>query len=253
MKLKNRTVLITGGSSGIGKGLAEVFYRLGNQVVVTGRNEDPLKKMCEAHPGMKYFTLDVSDPNSVRTAAEYVGKEFPQLDCLINNAGIQLRHDFAQEELPALEYLSQEVNINLNGLIWMSTAFLPLLKQNKPATLMNVSSGLGFVPIAKMPVYCATKAAVHSFTLSLRHQLRPEGVEVIELVPPAVETRLDDGKREQNIPFQMTVAAFIDSTLQALQTDEEEIAIGSAEQLRSHLHNDPKAAFTQMNPERVLV
>ncbi|MEZ0368375.1 MAG: SDR family oxidoreductase [Candidatus Sericytochromatia bacterium] len=253
MKLKDRTVLITGGSSGIGKGLAEVFYRLGSQVVVTGRQAEPLQALCEAHPGMAWFTMDVSDPESVRAAAKKAAAEFPRLDCLINNAGIQHRVDFSQEEMPALEELSQEVNVNLNGLIWMTSAFLPLLRQNSPASIINVSSGLGFVPIAKMPIYCATKAAVHSFTQSLRHQLKPGGIEVIELVPPAVETRLDDGKREQNIPFQLTVAAFIDSTLQALQTDDVEIFIGAADHLRQNLQKDPNAAFSQMNPERVLI
>jgi len=253
MKLKDRTVLITGGSSGIGKGLAEVFYRLGNQVIVTGRQEEPLKKMCDTHPGMVYYLLDVSDPDAVRATAERIAQDHPRLDCLVNNAGVQRRFDFTREVMPELEDLSQEVNINFNGLIWMTTAFMPLLKKNKPASIVNVSSGLGFVPIAKMPIYCATKAAVHSFTQSLRHQLRPEGIEVIEIVPPAVETRLDDGKREQNIPFQLTVAAFIDSTLQALQTDAEEIAIGGAEQLRQGLQEDPQAIFAKMNPEKVAI
>lgn len=253
MKLKNRTVLITGGSSGIGKGLAEVFYRLGNQVIVTGRTEEPLQKMCEAHPGMHYLVADVSDPASVRQLAEQIAEKYPKIDCLVNNAGIQKRIDFAKEELPSLESLNAEIDVNLKGLIWTTTAMLPLLRKNHAATIINVSSGLGFVPIAKMPVYCATKAAVHSFTQSLRYQLKSEGIGVVELIPPAVETKLDDGKREQNIPFQLTVAAFIDSTLQALQTDAEEIAIGAADHLRQSLQEDPGLAFAKMNPERVMI
>lgn len=253
MKVKNRTVLITGGSSGIGKGLAEVFYRLGNQVIVAGRQEAALQKVCETHPGMSYIVFDVADADSVRRAAAELAERHPALDCLINNAGVQNRFDFAQEELPELAALSEEIDINLKGLIWTTTALLPQLRKNTGATIINVSSGLGFVPIAKMPVYCATKAAVHSFTQSLRHQLKSEGIGVIELIPPAVETRLDQGKREQNIPFQLSVAAFIDASLQALQTEAEEIAIGSAENLREKSQQDPAAAFAQMNPERVLI
>ena len=107
MKLKNRTVLITGGSSGIGKGLAEVFYRLGNQVVVTGRSEEPLQKMCEAHPGMRYLVADVADPVSVRGLADAIAEQYPRIDCLINNAGVQRRFDFAIEELPSHESLNE--------------------------------------------------------------------------------------------------------------------------------------------------
>lgn len=247
MELKDRTVLITGGGSGIGKGLAEVFYRFGSQVIVTGRKEESLKKLCDKNPGMKYFVMDVSDPASVREAVARAEAEFPTIDCLVNNAGIQRRYDFTAETLPELEALTKEVDTNLMGLIWMSTAFLPLLKRNSPAAIINISSGLSFIPIAQMPVYCATKAAVHSFTLSLRHQLRDSGVRVLELMPPAVESNLDPDRRMPDGVDELPVASFIDATLQALLSDDEEIAIGSAETLRTGAKQEPEKVFARIN------
>ncbi len=248
MEIKDRTVLITGGGSGIGKGLAEVFYRFGGQVIVTGRKEESLKQMCEKRPGMKYFVMDVTDPDSVRNAAEYIRKEHPQLDCLVNNAGIQKHYDFTSDQLPSLEELSREIDTNLKGLIWMTTAFLPILKQNSPSTIINISSGLSYVPIAQMLVYSATKAAVHSFTMSLRHQLRNSGVRVHELMPPAVETNLDVDRKLPDGSSELSVAGFVDATLAALLADDEEIAIGTAEQLRDGARSNLQQVFARINP-----
>lgn len=248
MEIKDRTVLITGGGSGIGKGLAEVFYRFGGQVIVTGRKEEPLRAMCEKRPGMKYFVMDVANPDSVRKAAEHIRTEHPKLDCLVNNAGIQRHYDFTGETLPSLEDLCREVDTNLKGLIWMTTAFLPILKANAPATLINVSSGLSYVPIAQMPVYSATKAAVHSFTMSLRHQLRNSGVRVHELMPPPVETSLDSDRKLPDGSSELSVAGFVDATLTALLADDDEIAIGTAELLRAGAQSDLQKAFARINP-----
>lgn len=247
MELKDRTVLITGGSSGIGKGLAEMFYRFDSHVIVTGRKEAPLQKLCEKNPGMQYFVMDVASPESVRQAVQKIESEHPRLDCLINNAGIQRSIDFTQESFPDFEALTHEVNTNLLGLIWMTTAFLPLLKRNQPASIINVSSGLSFVPMAQMPVYCATKAGVHSFSQSLRHQLRHSGVNVVELMPPAVESNLDPNRRLAEGVSELPVASFMDSVLTALLHDEQEIAIGAAQLLRQGALSDHSQTFQRIN------
>src|ERR1700730_17364983 len=172
MKMHSNTIFITGGTSGIGKGLAEAFHLLGNQVIISGRREDRLKNICTVNPGMRYFVLDVTDLNSIRNTARKVIEEFPVLNCVFNNSGMQRRHDFAAGTPIEDAAMLAEIQTNLIGLIRVSAEFLPHLKNKQNSTLLNVSSGLAFVPLSVFPVYCATKAAVHPFSLSLRHQLR---------------------------------------------------------------------------------
>ena len=190
MKMQSNTIFITGGGSGIGRALAEAFHKLGSQIIIAGRREEVLKRTCAANPGMNYIVMDVSDAASIRSGAAKVISRFPQLNCVINNAGIQREHDFTHGETVSDEVVEQEIDTNLLGLIRVSAALLPQLQKMENATLVNVSSGLGFVPLARFPVYCATKAAVHSFCLSIRRQLRGTGVKVIEIVPPYVATDL---------------------------------------------------------------
>lgn len=254
MDLHKRTILITGGSSGIGRGLAQAFHRIGNQVIVVARHEAALEALCKEHAGMAHYVADVSDLASVRKLAEQVSRDFPHLNALVNNAGIQRPYDYSQDTSPLLEDLRTEVDTNLNGLIWMTAAFLPLLKRNTPASIINVSSGLGYVPLARTPVYSATKAAVNSFSLSLRHQLRESGIEVINLAPPAVETALDQGERArlaaqgQRPPQVMPLEEFTQAAMAALQQGEEDIAVGLADHLRSASRSNPQEAFAQLNP-----
>ena len=232
MKMQSNTIFITGGTSGIGKGLAEAFHQLGNQVIISGRREDRLRTVCAANPGMRHFVLDVTDLNSVRNIARRVIEEFPSLNCVFNNSGVQRRHDFAAEKPIDDTSLLEEINTNVVGLIRVSAEFLPHLKNQQSATLLNVSSALAFVPIALFPVYCATKAAVHSFSLSLRHQLRESNVKVIELIPPYVATELGgDGKRPAGALQQMPLELFIAETMKELAGDAVEIAIAGAKNL----------------------
>ena len=168
MKMHSNTIFITGGTSGIGKGLAEAFHKLGNQVIISGRREDRLRSVCAANPGMRQFVLDVTDLASVKNTARKVIEEFPALNCVFNNAGMQRRHDFASGKPVNDSAVLAEIQTNLLGLIRVSAEFLPHLKHQQDAILLNVSSGLAFAPLAIFPVYCATKAAVHSFSLSLR-------------------------------------------------------------------------------------
>jgi uncharacterized oxidoreductase len=188
-------MFITGGGSGIGRGLAEAFHKLGNRIIIAGRREETLKKTCEANPGMRYVYMDVTDAAAIRSGSAEVTSRFPQLNCVINEAGIQREHDFTHGETVSDDVVEREIDTNLLGLIRVSAALLPHLQKMGDATLMNVSSGLGFVPLARFPVYSATKAAVHSFCVSIRRQLRGTGVKVIEIVPPYVATDLGQTHR----------------------------------------------------------
>jgi uncharacterized oxidoreductase len=249
MKMHSNTILITGGTSGIGKGLAEAFHHLGNQVLISGRREDRLRSICAANPGMRHFVLDVTDLNAVRHTARNIIEEFPALNCVFNNSGMQRRHDFAAGKPIDDSAMLAEIQTNLIGLIRVSTEFLPHLKNQQNATLLNVSSGLAFVPLAVFPVYCATKAAVHSFSLSLRHQLRDSNVKVIELIPPYVATELGGGvQAPAGALHQMPLEAFIAETMKELAGDAEEIAISGAKNLVAASSPESiKAKFAGMN------
>jgi uncharacterized oxidoreductase len=186
MKLTGRTILITGGSAGIGLAFALKFLELGNEVIVTGRRQAVLNQVKAKYPKLHTIQSDVADPVQVAALAAHVKSDFPKLDLVMNNAGIMLYKNLTA---PAAEFagLMAEVNINVGGVITTTSAFIDILRANK-GTVINVSSGLAFVPLPAAPIYSATKAAIHSYTQSLRFQLEGTGVEVIELMPPAVKT-----------------------------------------------------------------
>ncbi|RMB77574.1 SDR family NAD(P)-dependent oxidoreductase [Rhodococcus sp. SBT000017] len=182
-------VLITGATSGIGAGLATRFHAREAHVVITGRDPERLSAMAAEHPGMTAIVMDVCDPESVRRAMADIAASIPHLTTLINNAGVQRPLDFSAQERPAIAEIADEIATNFTGLVDVSSAALPLLRLAPRARVVHVGFGLGFVPLAGAPVYSATKAAVHSFTVSLRHQLRRTTVQVVELVPPVVDHR----------------------------------------------------------------
>jgi len=188
MKVTDRTILITGGSAGIGLAFARKFLELGNQVIVTGRGLSVLEQLRAQYPKLHTIQSDVADPGQIAFLASRVKAGYPKLDVLINNAGIML-HKNLKVPAPDLDGLMAEVNINLGGVIRMTSAFIDTLIANR-GTIINVSSALAFVPLPSAPIYSATKAAVHAYTQSLRFQLEEIGVEVIELMPPAVKTEL---------------------------------------------------------------
>src|SRR5438046_6244290 len=188
MNLTGRTILITGGSSGIGLAFALRFLELGNEVIVTGRRQEMLDEVKAKHPKLHTIQSDAADSAQIAALAARVKADFPKLDVLMNNAGIML-HKNLKVPVADLEGLTTEMDINLGGVVRMTAAFIDILTTNK-GTLINVSSGLAFVPLPSAPIYCATKAAVHSYTQSLRFQLEETGVEVIDLMPPAVKTDL---------------------------------------------------------------
>jgi len=232
MQIEGNTIFITGGSSGIGAGLAEAFDRRGNQVIVSGRREDRLQQVC-GNSGMAHVVLDVTDPKAIREVARQVIGKFRALNCVFNNAGVQIRGGISADGSLDEQALQAEVETNLLGPIRVAAAFLPHLAKQKNATLVNVSSGLAFVPMARFPVYCATKAAIHSWTMTLRHEWQKRGVKVIELVPPYVATELGGpGKASSAVgPAAMPLDRFVAEAMKELESDTDEIAIAEAKRL----------------------
>ncbi|MFJ8780959.1 SDR family oxidoreductase [Streptomyces sp. NPDC102476] len=202
MKMTGNTILITGGTSGIGLGLALRLHEAGNKVIVAGRRKELLDEITAEHPGIDALVLDVADPDSIARARETVAASYPGLNVLVNNAGIQLLESVLD---PAgLQVAEDHVTVNLLGTIRMTYAFLPLLVGKGDAVLLNVTSALAFVPLPITPTYSATKAALHSFSESLRVQLAgaDAGVQVIEVVPPPVRTTLmGQQDNEQSMPL----------------------------------------------------
>jgi len=213
MNLTGNTILITGGGSGIGRGLAEALHALGNQVVIAGRRQQALDETTAANPGMKSLPLDVENPAAIRAFAARVSGEFPALNVLINNAGIMRAEKLLdqQENLADAEAI---MATNLLGPIRLTAALLPHLRQQPRAAIINVSSGLAFVPLALTPTYCATKAAIHSYTQSLRFQLKSTPIEVLEIAPPYVATHLMSGAED---PRAMPLNQFIAETMEILK------------------------------------
>jgi uncharacterized oxidoreductase len=250
MRTHSNTILITGGGAGIGRGLAEAFHKLGNRVIIGGRREAVLKDACAANPGMSSVILDISNSASIRAAAHSVLSRFPELNCVINNAGLQRVHDFSAASGVDEPGMVAEIETNLLGLLRMCFAFLPHLKSRPEATLINISSGLAFVPLARVPVYCATKAAVHSFCVSLRHQLKHTTVKVVELIPPWVDTNLDKGRRRTAGPVPMPLPQFISEAMEGLAGDADEVPIGDAKFLRASAGTGEAftKALSRMNP-----
>lgn len=230
MKTTGNTILITGGGSGIGRGLAEAFHALGNQVVIAGRRGRALDETTAANPGMKSLTLNIEDPAAIRSFAARIAEDYPSLNVLINNAGIMRieRLQAQQEDLADAEAI---IATNLLGPIRLIAALLPLLVKQPYSAIMNVSSGLAFVPMAPTPTYCATKAAIHSYTQSLRYQLRGTSTEVLELIPPYVATELLGGGADARA---MPLDRFIAETMEILKAkpDTAEICVENVKGLR---------------------
>ncbi|MGV8936132.1 MAG: SDR family oxidoreductase [Allorhizobium sp.] len=231
MRISGNTILITGGGSGIGRGLAEALHGAGNSVIITGRRQAPLEATVSANPGMRYEILDIADAAAIARFAAGVAESYPALNVVINNAGIMLAEDLLAEpfELGDAEAM---ITTNLLGPIRLITALLPHLRVQTQATVMTVSSGLAFIPLAATPTYCATKAAIHSYSQSLRFQLRDTSVDVIELVPPAVATDLMPGHADN--PNSMPLSDYIAESMAILadNPEVEEVLVERVKMLR---------------------
>jgi uncharacterized oxidoreductase len=229
MNLTGRTILITGGSAGIGLAFALKFVELGNEVIVTGRRQAVLDEVKAKYPKLHTIQSDVANPAQVAALAGRMKADFPKLDVLMNNAGIMI---YKNLKAPAADLagLMAEMNINVGGVIGMTSAFVDILTANK-GTLINVSSALAFVPLPSAPIYSATKAAIHSYTQSLRFQLEETGVEVIELMPPAVKTDLTGDLPEGNGVTLMTTDELVKQSFASFKAGALEIRPGQAKQL----------------------
>lgn len=247
MKITGNTILITGGGSGIGRALAEALHARGNQVIITGRREAPLAETVAANPGMAFATLDVADPDAVRDFAARIVTDHPALNILINNAGIMKVEDFKAEPFD-LDIAEGTIATNLLGPIRLTAALLPHLRAQPAATVMTVSSGLAFIPLAATPTYSATKAAIHSWSESLRHQLAGTSVEVLELAPPAVATDLMPGHAEN--PNSMPLADYTAEVIGLIERGETprgEILVERVKPLRFAAAKDYAAVFAMLN------
>jgi uncharacterized oxidoreductase len=229
MKMTGNTILITGGGTGIGQGLAKAFHALGNKVIIAGRRKGPLQEAAAAHPGMDYRTLDMRDPQSIADAADWLVMTHPEVNVLINNAGI-MSGDKTGAFMDDDETLAA-IETNLLGPMRMTSALIEHLKTRPDAAVVNVTSGLAFTPLAHSAVYSATKAAMHSWTLSLRYRLRGSGVRVLEVAPPWVRTGLMGGSDE---PRAMPLNDFIDETMRAFATEADEVLVEKVKMLRDN-------------------
>ncbi len=245
--MSGNIILITGGATGIGLSLAARFLRDGNEVIVTGRRKERLHQAEQAHFGLNTYSCDLTRADERESLVVWVLEKWPRLNILVNNAGIQRQIDFTHGT-DGLRGGEDEVAINFSVPVDLSARLIPHLLTQPEAAIVNVSSGLGFVPIASMPVYCATKAALHSFNLSLRHQLRNTSVRVVEIIPPTVDTELDQGRRQgyRGIPASQVAEEAIDR----MAKGEMEIAIGQAEDLRSATPDQAEQVFQRMNGNR---
>ncbi|UOQ50901.1 SDR family oxidoreductase [Hymenobacter cellulosivorans] len=243
MNLANNTVLITGGASGIGLALAERFVKAGSQVIVVGRREDKLREAQAQLPSLHTRVCDVASAADRQELLRWVQTEFAQVNVLVNNAGIQNRLQLATDT-EDWETRRQELVINLEAPIHLAMLFIPHLQQQPNPAIINVTSGLSFAPAAFAPIYSATKAALHSFTLSLRHQLAATPIKVLEIVPPAVNTDLGGAGLHT---FGVPVDAFADSIMERLANGEEEVGYGTSEEIRKAVREATEARFQLMN------
>jgi len=218
MKMTGNTILITGGGSGSGRGLAEALHTLGNQVIIAGRRKQTLDETTTANPGMKSVIVDVEDRSTLAAFAAQVTEEYPALNVLINNAGI-MRAENLLDQPGDIADAEATIATNLLGPIRLTAALLPHLQKQAQAAVINVTSGLAFVPLAFTPTYSATKAALHSYTQALRLQLRATPIQVIELIPPAVATELMRGGSSN--PHYMPLDEFIAESINLLTTQPE--------------------------------
>jgi uncharacterized oxidoreductase len=250
LKLSGNTILITGGGTGIGYALAERLVEAGSEVLVCGRRRSKLQAARRQLPAVRFIQCDVAVEADRVRLLRWATTRFPDLNVLVNNAGIQRQVNFCSPRMSRpIRPNDDEVAINLASQIRLCALFTPTLLKKETAAILNISSGLAFVPIATMPIYCATKAAIHSFTISLRHQLRNTSIRVFEAVPPTTDTALDAsfaGAEEQAYRG-ISPEEVAEAILAGLQADKEEILIGEAQGLYQAALSDPRGIFQKLN------
>ena len=228
MNTSGNTILITGGTSGIGLAFAKEFLNRGNTVIICGRREDRLASIKEQYPMIVTTKCNLADANERVALADWVIKNYPSVNILMNNAGVQL--DTNLTETVDLEKVNEEVTTNLIAPIHLGSLFTPHLKNSAGAAIINITSGLAFVPIAFMPVYCATKAAMHSLTMSQRYQLKDSGIKVFEIAPPSTDTELGHQRRTDKTRSHggIPISEFLAEAMVAIEQDLLEAPIGQS-------------------------
>jgi uncharacterized oxidoreductase len=216
MNFSHSTILITGGNSGIGRALAEALAARGAKIIITGRNKDRLDDVVTANPGMSAYKLDVTSAEEIRKVASKIVAEHPELNAVIHNAGI-LPYEKVLAERYDMEVVETVISTNLMAPIRLTAELLPHLRAKAEAAIVTVSSGLAFVPLASASAYSASKAAIHSWSQSMRHELRGTAIAVVEIVPPLVATELTPG--QSNNPHAMPLDAFVTETVDLLCAD----------------------------------
>ncbi len=245
MNVSGHTILITGGASGIGLALARRFLEAGNEVIVCGRRAAKLDEARAAHPGLRTKIADVGDPRSREALIAWAFAEHPTLDVLVNNAGVQQALDLRAPV--AWEAVHTEIATNIEAHIHLALLFVPHVKERPGAAIVNVTSGLAFVPRTSVPVYCATKAAMRSFTLSLRDQLKDTPIEVVEIIPPAVDTDLGGpGLHTWGVPLD----EFADAAFAQLREGKQEVTYGFSAEAMQAGAGEREAIFARMNARR---
>jgi len=248
MRLSDNSVLITGGSSGIGYALAEAFLASGSKVAICGRSEARLAQAAASHPEFRWQVCDVSEDEDRLRLLHWASAELPKLNVLVNNAGVQRDVDFTQG-IEAFRTGDNEIRVNLESAIVLTGLFVPLLARHGDPAIINVSSGLGFVPAAKMPVYSASKAGLHAFSMAIRRQLSSLGIKVFEVVPPAVDTDLNPAGRAKRGGFRanLSPATFAAAVMKGLESDVFEIGYGMTAGFIHASRDELDRRFEQMN------
>jgi uncharacterized oxidoreductase len=247
MQLSSNTVLVTGGASGIGLALAERFVSAGSNVIICGRRAEKLAEAKERLPHVKTLVCDLSKPSERSALATWVVREHPRMNVLINNAGIQRYPNLAHVSDSDWPETQEEIAINFEAPVHLSALFIPHLTQQARPTILNVTSGLSFAPLARSPIYSATKAAMHSFTLSLRHQLKDTPIRVVELIPPSVDTDLGGPGLHT---FGVKVDEFITAAMSRIEAGDLEVSYGFAAQASRGSRAELDAMFERMNQAR---
>ena len=240
MKLSGNKILITGGATGIGSGLMQRFIQENNTVIICGRRESILKEATQKFPSVITRVCDLSIAGERENLFNWIAKEHSDLNVLVNNAGIQQWMSITNEDF--FRRAKDEIAINIEAPLHLISLFLDLNSLN---TVINVTSGLAFAPLAKVPVYCASKAFLRSFSLSLRHMLRSKNIEVIELIPPALNTDLGGKGIHDEFP---PIGGFIESTFEQLKAGKTAISWGFSEAMLKAGPEELQKAFTRMNP-----
>ena len=249
MEINNKnTILITGGASGIGYEFAKQLNGT-NRIIIVGRNKEKLEKVKKELKNIHIFECDISNPKDIKALYETISYEFPNLNILINNAGLANRIDLHEET--SYEKLTEEMNINFNGSVYMTSQFLPLLKKQKSAGIINVTSALAYVPFANSPIYSASKAALHSFTQSLRIQLKNTNIKVFEIAPSVTKTQMIDSFSEEELKKMkiMTTKTLVNKSIKEINKGTQNIGVGETNALKMLNRISPSFALKMLNKE----